>query len=75
MLCLHGGRGEQGTVATQQRRAAADNGRDSHAGRWERAGTPATVIKAGEATYEQQRGGFVIMVAPIVVSTYQVDNH
>ena len=63
--------GQQGTVATQRRRAVADDGGGGRAGRWEPIDAPAPVIKAGEATHEQRRGGFVIIVVSIVLFRYE----
>ena len=66
--------GQQGTVATQRRRAAANDGGAGCAGRWERANAPAPVIEAGEATHEQQSGGFVVVPVLVVLGACQVDD-
>ena len=64
---------QQGTVATHRRRAEANNGGGGCAGCWERVDAPAPMIKAGEPTHVQRRDGFVVIVVPIVLGTYQVD--
>ena len=76
MQCLHGGRGQQGTAATQWLRTAAHDGGGGRAGCWDCADAPAPVIEAGEATHEQRPGGFVIVSVTIVLSVpYKADDH